>query len=484
MIGLRARFVGVVLAVLGVLLAAIAAVVLLRAEHALAELESARFSALTAQLGDSVRYGILARSPVLLAPALDVFARTPELVRVELFDDVGALIEARPGTAADRHASGLSAYGRDRDPLRVTVEVSGGGLAPGDAAGELAAFGLTASAPRTIGRVVADFSDASAARLQSEVRTDVVAAFVVFGGAGLLVIAALASQMVRRVRRLADAAARVAGGDLDVRVAGPGRDELAALARDFDAMTTALGVQRAQLEAAGAALADREALAAIGRATAVIAHELRNPLGILLGAAPIVANLARPEAARQRAAAIIEEEVRRLERTLGALLDHAKPRPPAFGVHSVRELCLRAAERATLPGGPAVGVGVEVFGPDVKVRVDEHHIAQILLNLLANAAQAGARRIEVEIAPTGQTGPTARTVRIEVRDDGRGVATELRDTLFRPFVSTRAGGAGLGLAASRRMARDNNGDLRLACDVLSDRAGPGACFLLELPESP
>src|SRR5207253_374287 len=117
----------------------------------------------------------------------------------------------------------------------------------------------------------ATFSEAAVARARRAVRRQLLLAFALVGGAGVLLLVAGVGAVVRRTRALAAAAARVARGDLTVRVGGgDGGDELAALARDFDAMTIALGEQRARLDDASQALAEREALAAIGRATAVI----------------------------------------------------------------------------------------------------------------------------------------------------------------------------------------------------------------------
>jgi signal transduction histidine kinase len=258
---------------------------------------------------------------------------------------------------------------------------------------------------------------------------------------------------------------------LAVRVDESGGDELAALGRDFNAMTASLGRQRVALEDAGHQLAEREALAAIGRATAVIAHELKNPLGILLGAAGIVANPARPEEARRQAGQIIDEEVRRLERTLRGLLEYARPRPPEKVAVDALALCRTAAERSTLPGAPAEGCAVGVSGSLAQALADASQVEQVLLNLIANAAQAGARKIAITV------GCASSRVSVEVADDGPGIAAEIRDQLFRPFVTTKQRGAGLGLAGSRRMARDNGGDLR---HLPSES---GARFVLELAQA-
>ena len=101
---------------------------------------------------------------------------------------------------------------------------------------------------------------------------------------------------------------------------------------------------------------------------------------------------------------------------------------------------------------------------------DPGRVRQVLANLLVNAAQAGARVIELR----GEVeGPRAR---LEISDDGAGVAPALRERLFDPFATDRTEGTGLGLAISRRIAERHGGSLRLL-----PRDRPGAAFELTLP---
>jgi len=468
-LGLRGRLVGAVSIALALLLASTGVLVVLRSQAALLEVQESHFVAVTRQLADAIRYPVLARSTALLKPSLDVFARTPDLIEVVILDDAGAeLARATNGVATTDQQGGVRP-----GTVQVKAPVNTAGKAPGDDEGELATFGVAASGePKLVGQVVATFSIANAQRVQSRVRNEVIGVFVIVGGLAVLAVLWLASSVVRRARRLAEAAAQVARGDLSVRVETAGADELATLAHDFNLMTGALAEQRQALAAAAAQLAEREALSAIGRATAVIAHELKNPLGILLGAADIAANPERPEAARRKAVQIIGDEVRRLERTLGQLLHYARPTPPSRAPVDALALCRSVAERTAYPGGPAQNVALKVDGQPLLALVDEAHANQILLNLVTNAAQAGAQHISLTVAAA------ADRVRVDVVDDGPGIDAKVREQLFRPFVTTKQHGAGLGLAGSRRLARDNGGDLQL------EEAATGAHFVLELAAAP
>ena len=96
---------------------------------------------------------------------------------------------------------------------------------------------------------------------------------------------------------------------------------------------------------------------------------------------------------------------------------------------------------------------VVITGESARVLVDEGHAQQILLNLVQNAAQAGAQRVTLEMSRAhGRP-------RVVVVDDGPGIAPDMREQLFMPFATNKQRGTGLGLAASRRLARDNGGDL-------------------------
>lgn len=456
---LRAKLLAGLATVLAALVAVLTLAVVLRAQQALLDVDRARFAAASQQLAEQLAYPVLAESDALLRPPLEAFALSPDLVEVRVRATDGRVLATQRGRATAEAS------------LTSVVEVKTRAHAPGDSPDDIDPFGLAGAEPRVVGSIEAVFSTSSTAAVQQRLRRDIALSSVALGALALLLVALIAASVARRVRALADASALVAQGELALRVDERGQDELAALARDFNAMTTALAAQRDQLDDAAKALAERESLAAIGRATAVIAHELRNPLGILLGAAEVVSKEARPPAERAQAAGIIADEVRRLSGRLDQLLAYARPRAPERRAHKARALLESAKTRAQLPGGPAAGVEVTVQAGAELVLVDEEHAAQVLLNLVQNAAQAGAGRVELSTRTGGEL------VEIVVADDGPGIAAEVAERLFQPFVTTRQRGAGLGLSASRRLARDNGGELKV------EPVARGARLVLSLPRA-
>jgi two-component system, OmpR family, sensor kinase len=208
--------------------------------------------------------------------------------------------------------------------------------------------------------------------------------------------------------------------------------------------------------------------AAVTRMAAAVAHEIRNPLGIIRSAVELVQERAGPQLGprdRERLEDVLGE-VGRLRALTEDFLDLSADRPLQAELVDLGALAADAA-RGSRALHPELDVWVSL-GP-ATVRADPGRLRQVLANLLANAAQAGARRVELR---GGVQGGWARVI---VADDGPGIPPEVRERLFEPFASARPGGTGLGLAVSRRIVERHGGELLLGAE------GPGAIFELVLP---
>ena len=218
-----------------------------------------------------------------------------------------------------------------------------------------------------------------------------------------------------------------------------------------------------------AAAARGEALARMG---AMVAHEVRNPIGVIRGAVELVRARAG-EALGPRDREALEDvlgEVERLRRLTEDFLDLT--REPALSPAPV-DLAALAAEAARGVARAHPDLAVELAVPPLLVQADPVRLRQVLANLLDNAAHAGARAVRIGAEVAGGR------ARVLVRDDGPGVDAAVRARLFDPFVSGRARGAGLGLAIARRIVERHGGALELA-----DAGPPGAAFALTLPLAP
>ena len=231
----------------------------------------------------------------------------------------------------------------------------------------------------------------------------------------------------------------------------------------------ALAVERVRL---AARLRREERLAALGRASAVIAHELRNPLNVMRGAAAVL----RREAAGTGASplGVIEAEIERGERFIRDVLAACRvPRPrlvPIDAAGLVRELS------AAWPAAAPAGARLEATGSAKGLWVlgDAFQLRQAIENLARNAAEAGAGRIEIEASRDADGG-----VALVVADDGPGIAAAALANLYEPFCTTRRGGTGLGLSIVRGIVEGHGGRIAAA-----NRAGAGAVFTMRIPGAP
>jgi signal transduction histidine kinase len=199
-----------------------------------------------------------------------------------------------------------------------------------------------------------------------------------------------------------------------------------------------------------------------------VAHEINNPLGVILGYVRIL---------RKGAAApldddlrVVEEEALRCKDIVEGLLDLSRPLAAGRERVDLREACDEVVERlgeARLLSGVDVTVAgaAAAEGHPLKIR-------QVLANLVRNAAEAAGEGGRVAIRLREGDG----SAEVEVADDGPGIGDEARARLFEPFFTTKEKGTGLGLAVSRAIARAHGGDVEPG-----EAPGGGARFTLRLP---
>lgn len=231
-------------------------------------------------------------------------------------------------------------------------------------------------------------------------------------------------------------------------------------------------------------------LAALGQLAATVAHELRNPLSSIKGAAQfLLRECETPSKAHDGAMwrdflSIVVEEVDGLGRLTTDLLDFAGPTESVRNRHDLRDIISGEAEFLR-PALAALGVErltfVDADFSPAFAEVDAAQIGQALRNLLLNAAQATqtgdcAGDITVTLRQNGNV------YEIGVCDNGPGVLPQARERLWEPFFTTKARGSGLGLSQVRRVAEAHGGqaDLRDAAGG-RDSFGGGACFVLQIP---
>jgi PAS domain S-box-containing protein len=238
-------------------------------------------------------------------------------------------------------------------------------------------------------------------------------------------------------------------------------------------ISAALGAARAQAQ-----LVERERLAAIGELAAVVAHEVRNPLGVLFNSLGTFRKLLGEgvDGAARTLVEIMEEEAARLNHIVRDLLDFARPTLPTLQRERLDQVLEEAVDAALGESRDRVGVTRQI--DDLPpVPMDARLIRQALLNIAVNAVQAmprgGTITLRLSRDPLDDGRPAAR---IEIEDTGAGIAPGVEPRIFEPFFTTRATGTGLGLAVVKRIVDSHQGRLRV-----SSIEGEGTTFTLWLP---
>ena len=229
-----------------------------------------------------------------------------------------------------------------------------------------------------------------------------------------------------------------------------------------------------KLEATEETLRRKDRLAALGEMSAGLAHEIRNPLGVISSSAQLLqAQLSTNAPGHQQLLAVIREESQRLNGLVSDFLKFGRPTDPQCEHYQFEKLVQRVVEQLKTVAQES-GIELKYTLPDdsIPVYVDADMIQQLLLNLLLNALDActagGVVALRFSIDDN--------KVNLSIADNGCGMGQEMLATIFTPFVTTKDHGAGLGLSTAHNIAVAHGGDIKV-----QSRRGYGSCFTVTLP---
>ena len=386
------------------------------------------------------------REPALINVLVAAFAVDEKLARKLEASIPGVRFVFRAGERTIAASGGRFAGGAFQHELRRALR----GV-DGRPAGELRIIRALESAP------------AALEKLQRDI--------VLIWAAGLTVALLLAvfflNRLLRPLAELDAAAREISRGNFEAAVQPRSDDEIGRLARTFNAM-------RESLKEAQRRLIRQERLTTIGRLSTSLVHDLRNPLAAIYGGAEMLMDAELSPDQVRRLAASIYRSSRRVQSLLSELQDVSRGAAAQKERCRVADLVNSAVEdSAELLERHKTQVHVSV-DPDAHVCVARAPLERVICNLLANAAEAMPGGGEVFVRSAAGDGRIVLTF----QDTGPGVAPEIRDRLFEPFVSHRKrDGLGLGLALSRKVVQEHGGDLWF------EPSPTGACFRLALPLS-
>jgi len=321
---------------------------------------------------------------------------------------------------------------------------------------------------------------------------------------GVFTYFALTRLIVRPVDDLVAAADRVASGARTLRAPRTGARELLDLGASVRAMAEKLIAEEAallvkideltetttRLTEAQAQLVRSERLASVGRLAAGLAHEIGNPLAALIGMQDLIIDGELSEESQRDFLQRMRRETERIHSVVRDLLDFARPEgrasPGSLGTaaESVADVSTVAQDVLSLVGAQRSYRDLRIGGdiePGTRVALPAPRLTQVLLNIVLNSAAAlagsgrGGGRITIRARALD-----AQRVRIDVEDDGPGVAPHVRERLFEPFATTKdvGEGTGLGLAVCRGLVESAGGQIGL--DPSYDA---GARFYVVLPSA-
>jgi two-component system sensor histidine kinase PilS (NtrC family) len=214
-------------------------------------------------------------------------------------------------------------------------------------------------------------------------------------------------------------------------------------------------------------------LAALGRLTASIAHEVRNPLSAINQAAQLLEEDGAVAPGSVRLLNMIRSNARRIDRIVGEVLQLNRRDRQQPEVVALAEFMHSILEEITQAEGMPPGTVVVQIPDDLQAIFDRGHLSQIVWNLVRNAWQH-CKKKEGSIRITARAGYMGDAIICELGDDGPGIPAELRGQIFEPFFTTRPGGTGLGLYIARELADSNGAALELLPKV------PGAQFRMTM----
>jgi two-component system sensor histidine kinase PilS (NtrC family) len=222
---------------------------------------------------------------------------------------------------------------------------------------------------------------------------------------------------------------------------------------------------------------ETDRLAAIGELAASIAHEIRNPLASIRGSVEMLSGELVLEGYQQQLFDLVLKESNRVNSIINDFLAYSRMRPVArrrFAAAAFRDEILLLVRQHAAAGRGDVRISAEVTPCDLELVADPGQLTQLALNLAINACEAmryqGRVRLGLHLVEGGES------FELTVTDDGPGIETDIRDSLFLPFKTTKEGGTGLGLSVVARIAAGHGGTVRA-----EDAPGGGAIFRVRWP---
>ncbi len=240
-----------------------------------------------------------------------------------------------------------------------------------------------------------------------------------------------------------------------------------------------LDVSNKKLASTQAALKQSEKLASMGQLAAGIAHEVNNPLGVVIMYSHILLDEVEPDSPLYKDLQLIVEQANRCKKIVGGLLNFARKSKLTLNEVPVNKLIKDSMKSFILPRNVNLNLKINSLNPIVEC--DRDQMVQVFSNLFKNAIDAMPGGGELSIIVSDHN--AAKELMFEVRDTGTGISKEHLDKMFEPFFTTKENGkgTGLGLPIIYGIVKMHRGNIRVESNANPDEGPTGTCFWLSLP---
>ncbi len=287
----------------------------------------------------------------------------------------------------------------------------------------------------------------------------------------------LVKRLTRPIQNLLEGTRRISRGDFTYHIPLISSDEIGVLTESFNRMTEELNAARQQMEEANKKLVQAEKLASIGKLSATIAHEIRNPLtSVKLNIQKLADNDQLDELEKEHLS-IAQEGIEQIEKFIKELLSFTRASVLQLDYFDLDQI-LDGSLKMLLPSLAEKHIQIKKnYQPGLPpALVDGDKLRQVFVNILRNAYEAVGEDGEIEISLSLQPEGEKSYFEIRICDTGSGIPEKDWENIFEPFFTTKSSGAGLGLANARRIVEQHGGTIRVV-----GKEGPGSCFLIRIP---
>jgi signal transduction histidine kinase len=307
-----------------------------------------------------------------------------------------------------------------------------------------------------LGKVHVVYTTSGIDELLAKLKTRYAVAILGLAAVGLLAFFFFSRSLVAPLKELVKASRIVAKGDLNARIKPGSLPETNELAEAFNHMLVSLAESRKSLEETYQEMIRQKALAEVGHFALTVAHEVKNPLGIIKGALDIFRKQDVDNEIKFTMIEYVDEEIKRLNRLIQDFLDFSRPRKPIFEKVELNVLMEDLIQRLRLEWEEkGIIIDADISEEKCLSRADPDMLSQALFNIIKNACETSDTDGHVLVKTNLSHGNWIA----QITDTGKGMDLETQNRALEPFYTTKARGTGLGLAYAARVIEIHGGEM-------------------------